>query len=142
MCAVRDEARAWGWAGGRKVCTVASMFLSIILVLDHHDKAKSEWATRLARVPEALYPADASEAKTHVYARVLEDFVLLLLLLLLGAGLRAPELGRSSDGAMGAIGMGGGHVTLSHSRFVSVVWACVAIGFPVLSTDRFFTTVG
>ena len=44
----------------------------------------------------------------------------------------------SSDGAMGAIGMGGGHVTLSHSRFVSVVWASVAIGFPVLSTDRFF----
>ena len=25
----------------------------------------------------------------------------------------------------------------SHSRFVSVVWASVAIGFPVLSTDRF-----
>ena len=47
------------------------------------------------------------------------------------------KLGRSSDGAMGAIGMGGGHVTLSHSRFVSVVWASVAIGFPVLSTDRF-----
>jgi len=37
---------------------------------------------------------------------------------------------------MGAIGMGGGHVTLSHSRFVPVVWASVAIGFPVLSTDR------
>ena len=32
--------------------------------------------------------------------------------------------------------MGRGHVTLSHSRFVSVVWASVAIGFPVLSTDR------
>jgi hypothetical protein len=55
---------------------------------------------------------------------------------------RAPELGRSSDGAMGAIGMGGGHVTLSHSRFVSVVWASVAIGFPVLSTDRFFSVRG
>ena len=32
------------------------------------------------------------------------------------------------------------HVTLSHSRFVSVVWASAAIGFPVLSTDRFFYT--
>ena len=31
----------------------------------------------------------------------------------------------------------GVHVTLGHSRFVSVVWASVAIGFPVLSTDRF-----
>ena len=48
------------------------------------------------------------------------------------AGATTGELGWRHGGDW----YGWGHVTLSHSRFVSVVWASVAIGFPVLSTDR------